>query len=124
MTFLIAGGECNTDPFYNTHRRACRSPSGAEQLVAFFTLGRVGALSYGHIAFLDRNKVVNALKLSQSSILESGENPGSLHVVNGVSTNMLSALSGSRKLHGYVVPLWMVFWEKEFLGWRQLTVSP
>ena len=124
MTFLIAGGECNTDPFYNAHGRARRSPSGAEQLVAFFTLGRVGALSYGHIAFSDGNEVVNALKLSQSSILEGGENPGSLRVVNGVSTNTLSALSGSRKLHGYVVPLWTVFREMKFLGWRRLTVSP
>ena len=80
-----------------------------EQLVAFFTLGRVGALSYGHIAFSDGNEVVNALKLSQSSILEGGENPGSLRVVNGVSTNTLSALSGSRKLHGYVVPVTISF---------------
>ena len=76
-----------------SHRRARRSPSGVEQLVAFFTLGRVGALSYGHIAFSDGNEVVNSLKLSQSSILEGGENPGSLHVVNRISTNMLSALA-------------------------------
>ena len=39
------------------------------------------------------NEVVNALKPSQISTLEGGENPGTLRVVNGISTNTSSALT-------------------------------
>lgn len=39
------------------------------------------------------NEVVNALKPSQSSILEGGGEPGPLRVVNGMSTNTSSALT-------------------------------